>query len=165
MAPPAWVPVPVRSLGPGGPEPACLARRGRPAAPEDLLARDCPVLRCRGRLTVWPFRTATGLQPLAVHGIAATGSAEALRDLRLARLGILRVRASVVARGIAEGRMVPLAEAERALRESSSRGGDDAGGAPAATTLEAHRLRRRRQRTARCPSTCENHRLRNKKLQ
>jgi DNA-binding transcriptional LysR family regulator len=97
--------------------PAYLERRGRPAAPEDLLAHDCLVLRGSARLTAWPFRTTMGLQTLTVHGIATTDSAEALRDMALAGLGIIRVTAFIVARDIAEGRLVPLFEAEHVSEE------------------------------------------------
>lgn len=97
--------------------PAYLERRGRPAAPEDLLAHDCLVLRGSARLTTWPFRTTMGLQTLTVHGIATTDSAEALRDMALAGLGIIRVTAFIVARDIAEGRLVPLFEAEHVSEE------------------------------------------------
>ena len=90
--------------------PAYLERRGRPATPEDLLAHDCLVLRGLARLTVWPFRSATGLQTLTVHGVATTDSAEALRDMALAGLGIIRVSGFIVARDIAEGRLVELFE-------------------------------------------------------
>src|SRR3954469_19651902 len=97
--------------------PAYLDRRGRPAAPEELLARDCLVLRGLARLTAWPFRTATGLQTLTVRGVATTDSAEALRDMALVGLGIIRVSAFIVARDIAEGRLVPLFEAEHVSEE------------------------------------------------
>jgi DNA-binding transcriptional LysR family regulator len=90
--------------------PAYLERRGRPAAPEDLLSRDCLVLRGLARLTAWPFRTATGLQTLTVRGVATTDSAEALRDMALAGLGVIRVSGFVVARDIGEGRLLPLFE-------------------------------------------------------
>jgi DNA-binding transcriptional LysR family regulator len=90
--------------------PAYLERRGSPATPEALLAHDCLVLRGLARLTAWPFRTATGLQTLTVRGIATTDSAEALRDMALAGLGIIRVSAFIVARDIAEGRLVALFE-------------------------------------------------------
>lgn len=90
--------------------PAYLERRGRPAAPEDLLAHDCLVLRGLARLTAWPFRSATGLQTLTVRGVATTDSAEALRDMALAGLGIIRVSAFLVTRDIAEERLVPLFE-------------------------------------------------------
>lgn len=97
--------------------PAYLARRGRPATPEALLAHDCLVLRGGARLTVWPFRTASGLQSLTVRGVATTDSAEALRDMALAGLGIIRVSAFIVARDIVEGRLVALFEAEHVSEE------------------------------------------------
>lgn len=90
--------------------PAYLERRGRPAMPEELLSHDCLVLRGLARLTAWPFRSATGLQTLTVRGVATTDSAEALRDMALAGLGIIRVSAVLVTRDIAEGRLVPLFE-------------------------------------------------------
>ncbi|MCB4822455.1 LysR family transcriptional regulator [Roseicella aerolata] len=90
--------------------PAYLERRGRPATPDGLLSHDCLVLRGLSRLTAWPFRTATGLQTLTVRGVATTDSAEALRDMALAGLGIIRVSAFIVARDISEGRLVPLFE-------------------------------------------------------
>jgi DNA-binding transcriptional LysR family regulator len=90
--------------------PAYLERRGRPATPEELLSHDCLVLRGRARLTAWPFRMATGLQTLTVRGVVTTDSAEALRDMALAGLGIIRVSAFVVARDIAEGHLVALFE-------------------------------------------------------
>ncbi|WP_205082667.1 LysR family transcriptional regulator [Paracraurococcus ruber] len=97
--------------------PAYLDRRGRPTAPEDLLAHDCLVLRGQARLTAWPFRGAAGLQTLTVRGVATTDSAEALRDMALAGLGIIRVSGFIVARDIAEGRLVPLLEAEHVSEE------------------------------------------------
>jgi DNA-binding transcriptional LysR family regulator len=90
--------------------PAYLARRGTPAVPEELLSHDCLVLRGLARLTAWPFRSGTGLRTLTVRGAVTTDSAEALRDLALAGLGIIRVTAYLVARDIAEGRLVTLFE-------------------------------------------------------
>jgi DNA-binding transcriptional LysR family regulator len=90
--------------------PAYLARRGTPGTPEDLLSHECLVLRGLARLTAWPFRTPTGLTTMTVRGIATSDSAEAIRDMALAGLGIIRVSAFVVARDIAEGRLVPLLE-------------------------------------------------------
>lgn len=92
--------------------PGYLERRGKPVTPDDLLTHDCLVLRGLARLTAWPFRTATGLQTLTAHGVATTDSAEALRDMALAGLGIIRVSAFIVARDIAEGRLVVLFEDE-----------------------------------------------------
>jgi DNA-binding transcriptional LysR family regulator len=97
--------------------PAYLARRGRPAAPDDLLAHDCLVLRGLARLTAWPFRSGEGIRTLSVRGAVTTDSAEALRDLALAGLGIIRVTEFLVARDIAEGRLEPLLQAEHVSEE------------------------------------------------
>jgi DNA-binding transcriptional LysR family regulator len=88
--------------------PAYLERRGRPAAPNELLSHDCLVLRGLYRLTTSPFRTATGLQTLTVRGVATTDIAEALRDMALAGLGVIRVSVFIAARDILEGQLVPL---------------------------------------------------------
>lgn len=97
--------------------PAYLERRGTPRTPEELLQHDCLVLRGLARLTAWPFRSDAGLRTLTVHGVATTDSAEALRDMALAGLGIIRVSSFVVARDVAEGRLVPLLEDLHVLEE------------------------------------------------
>jgi DNA-binding transcriptional LysR family regulator len=92
--------------------PAYLARRGTPRRPEDLLEHDCLVLHGLARLTAWPFRAgagaAAGIRTLAVRGRATTDSAEALRDMALAGLGVVRVTEFLVAGDLAAGRLVPL---------------------------------------------------------
>ncbi len=97
--------------------PAYLARRGRPSAPDELLAHDCLVLRGLARLTAWPFRSGEGIRTLGVRGVVTTDSAEALRDLALAGLGIIRVTEFLVARDIAAGRLEPLLQAEHVSEE------------------------------------------------
>lgn len=88
--------------------PAYLARRGTPERPEDLLQHDCIVLHGLARLTAWPFRGPDGIATLTVRGPIATDSAEAIRDLALAGLGIIRVSEYVVQSAIEHGRLVPL---------------------------------------------------------
>lgn len=97
--------------------PAYLARRGRPGRPEDLLRHDCIVLHGLARLTVWPFRGPDGIITLTVRGPVTTDSAEALRDLALAGLGIIRVSEFLVRDAIRDGQLVPLLEAEHASEE------------------------------------------------
>lgn len=97
--------------------PDYLARRGRPERPEDLLRHDCLVLHGLGRLSAWPFRAGKGLRTLTVRGTVTTDSAETLRDLALAGLGIIRVTEFLVARDIAAGRLVTLLEAEHMSEE------------------------------------------------
>ena len=54
---------------------------------------------------------------LTVRGPASTDSAEALRDMAIAGLGIIRVSAFMVRDAIAAGQLVPLLEAEHASEE------------------------------------------------
>ena len=98
--------------------PAYLARRGAPRRPEDLLEHDCLVLHGLARLTAWPFRAGTaGIRTLGVRGRATTDSAEALRDMALAGLGVVRVTEFLVAGDLAAGRLVPLLGAEHVSEE------------------------------------------------
>ncbi|CAA9226206.1 MAG: Transcriptional regulator, LysR family [uncultured Acetobacteraceae bacterium] len=98
--------------------PAYLARRGAPRRPEDLLDHDCLVLHGLARFTAWPFRAgAAGIRTLAVRGRATTDSAEALRDMALAGLGVVRVTEFLVAGDLAAGRLVPLLGAEHVSEE------------------------------------------------
>ena len=66
-----------------------------------------------------PFRAegAAGIRTLAVRGRATTDSAEALRDMALAGLGIVRVTEFLVAGDLAAGRLVPLLGAEHVSEE------------------------------------------------
>ena len=79
------------------------------------------VLHGLARLTAWPFRAgagaASGIRTLAVRGRATTDSAEALRDMALAGLGIVRVTEFLVAGDLAAGRLVPLLGAEHVSEE------------------------------------------------
>ena len=98
--------------------PAYLARRGMPARPEALLRHDCILLHGLARLTAWPFRQPEGgIATLLVRGPVTTDSAEALRDLALAGLGIIRVSEFLVRGALRDGRLVALLEAEHASEE------------------------------------------------
>lgn len=97
--------------------PGYLARRGTPRRAADLLAHDCIALHGQARMTAWPFRDGAGIATLTVRGPASTDSAEALRDMAIAGLGIIRVSAFMVRDAIAAGQLVPLLEAEHASEE------------------------------------------------
>ena len=97
--------------------PAYLDRRGTPQAPNDLLTHDCIMLHGQARLTLWPFRDGDGLAALAVPGRLATDSAEALRDMALSGLGIIRISEFVVREDIAAGRLRSLLAAQHASEE------------------------------------------------
>lgn len=86
--------------------PAYLARRGTPTMPADLAAHDCIVLRGLSRFTAWPFSDAT----LPVQGRLTCDGADALLDMALAGLGLIRVTDFLVERALAEGRLVALLE-------------------------------------------------------
>ncbi len=88
--------------------PAYLARRGRPAVPSDLLEHDCLVLTGPSRLARWPFRTPEGVNRLKVSGPMVADSADVLRDMAIAGLGIVRLADFMVAGPLADGRLVPL---------------------------------------------------------
>lgn len=97
--------------------PGYLARRGTPRRPADLLVHDCIVLHGLARMTVWPFRDGERIAALNLRGPVASDSAEALRDMALAGLGIIRVSEFMVRDAIADGRLVALLEAEHASEE------------------------------------------------
>lgn len=90
--------------------PAYLERRGTPRTPRDLLAHDCIVLHGLSRLPAWPFREGGGIVTLPVRGRLTSDGADALVDMAVAGLGIIRVTAFLVAEAIAAGRLVPLLE-------------------------------------------------------
>ncbi len=90
--------------------PAYLARRGVPKRPADLAAHDCIVLHGFRRLTAWPFRRGRAVQVMQVKGALSTDSAEALREMALAGLGIIRATDYLLRDAIADGRLVPLLE-------------------------------------------------------
>lgn len=97
--------------------PAYLERRGTPQTPQDLLAHDCIMLHGQARFTLWPFRDGEGLAALTVPWRLATDSAEALRDMALAGLGIIRISEFVVREDIAAGRLRALLAAQHASEE------------------------------------------------
>lgn len=97
--------------------PAYLERRGTPSRPADLAAHDCIVLHGQARMTAWPFREGEGIATMAVRGPAATDSAEALRDMALAGLGIIRASEFMVRDALADGRLVALLTAAHASED------------------------------------------------
>ncbi|MBY0337168.1 MAG: LysR family transcriptional regulator [Acetobacteraceae bacterium] len=90
--------------------PAYLARRGAPRAPRDLLDHECLVLHGYARLAAWPFREGEGVALLNVRGRLTCDSADALRQMALDGLGIIRVTRFLVEDAIADGRLLPLLE-------------------------------------------------------
>jgi len=90
--------------------PGYLGRRGMPLVPADLAGHDCIVLRGLARFTAWPFRDGDGIAALPVSGRLTCDGADALLDMALAGLGIIRVTDFLVERALAEGRLLPVLE-------------------------------------------------------
>lgn len=90
--------------------PAYLARRGTPITPADLSGHECIVLRGLSRFTAWPFREGDIISPLPISGRLTCDGADALLDMALSGLGIIRMTDFLVERALAEGRLVPVLE-------------------------------------------------------
>jgi DNA-binding transcriptional LysR family regulator len=88
--------------------PAYLARRGTPRQPEDLLHHNCLSLSSFPALRRWAFATRRGRQVIAVSGNLAAGDGEALLELAVQGLGIVRLADFLVGPEIAKGRLQPL---------------------------------------------------------
>lgn len=88
--------------------PEYLARRGTPREPADLARHDCLRITGFARLSEWPLRIDGRVVPMAVRGTVVCDSADLLRDLALAGVGIVRLAAFMLDDAIADGRLVPL---------------------------------------------------------
>lgn len=88
--------------------PRYLARHGRPERPSDLLAHNCLQLTGLTRLKDWPLFEDGKRILLPVTGSLRSDSAEALLDMALAGLGIIRVGDFLGAAALADGRLEPL---------------------------------------------------------
>lgn len=88
--------------------PAYLARRGKPAGPDDLARHDCLGFNFRRAEEGWPFVEAGRARRVAVSGSATAGDGETLRALALAGVGLARLAAFHVADDLDAGRLVPV---------------------------------------------------------
>lgn len=89
--------------------PDYIARHGAPATPADLAGHDCIVFRGNTGLDHWPFRGPSA-EILHVHvkGSVAVDNAEAMVQLAIAGVGIVRLGDLIVAEPIRRGELVPL---------------------------------------------------------
>lgn len=103
-----------RKLGDSGrvvaASPAYLARRGTPQTPEDLTHHACIGFNFRRSRQGWLFKRDGTDFELAVSNVVEVNSGDAAVQLALDGVGIARVGRYVVARDLAEGRLVPLLE-------------------------------------------------------
>lgn len=88
--------------------PAYLERHGTPRRPEDLLGHNCLLFTGAPHLQRWPFRTDEGVREVAVTGTLSASNAEALVQLAVMGLGVIRLADVTVGDAIAKGRLVPV---------------------------------------------------------
>ncbi len=97
--------------------PSYLARAGRPAVPNDLLAHNCLVYAEPGRALAWVFNGGDERITVPVTGSLRCNSAEVLLQAALDGVGIIRMSAYVMVDALADGRLVTLLPAYE-VRES-----------------------------------------------
>ncbi len=88
--------------------PPYLARRGTPAAPSDLARHDCLTLSGHDGLARWPFRDGPRIDTVTVRGAMTADSAEALRAMAIAGLGLVRLADFLLRDAVEDGRLVAL---------------------------------------------------------
>jgi DNA-binding transcriptional LysR family regulator len=89
--------------------PAYLARRGRPATPDDLPAHNCiDVATGVAPAATWCFEGWNGGEPYAVRGSLRVDDKDCMRDVALAGAGIVHIASWLVNDDIAAGRLVAL---------------------------------------------------------
>lgn len=88
--------------------PAYLARRGTPTKPADLASHDCLTLSGHDGLARWPFRVGTHTDTVTVRGAMTADSAEALRTMAIAGLGLVRLADFLLQDAVDDGRLVTL---------------------------------------------------------
>ena len=90
--------------------PAYLRRHGTPKRPEDLLNHDCLAMANAPALRRWPFDSKEGVRHVEVTGNAIASSADALLQLAILGLGVIRLSDVIVGAAIRDGRLVALLE-------------------------------------------------------
>ena len=88
--------------------PSYIARHGAPRRPEDLLQHNCLTITGAPMLRRWPFSTRKGRKAVDVSGNLTASDSEALLDLALQGLGIVRHAEFLVGPEIAKGTLQPL---------------------------------------------------------
>ena len=90
--------------------PAYLKANGTPRKPEDLLRHNCLNMAYAPALRRWPFDTREGVKHIEVAGNASSSSADAVLQLAIMGLGVIRLSDVIVGEAIRSGRLVPLLE-------------------------------------------------------
>ncbi len=90
--------------------PAYLRRHGVPRKPDELKAHNCLSMTHAPGLRRWPFATGEGVKHVEVGGNASASSADALLQLALQGLGVIRLSDVIVGAAIRAGTLVPILE-------------------------------------------------------
>ena len=94
--------------------PAYIARRGRPATPDDLPAHNCiDVATGVAPASTWCFEGWNNNEPYAVRGNLRVDDKDCMRDAALAGAGIVHIASWLVNDDLAAGRLVALFPAIR----------------------------------------------------
>jgi DNA-binding transcriptional LysR family regulator len=88
--------------------PAYLARHGTPRRPEELLRHNCISVSGFPELRRWPFETRQGRKVIEVSGNVTVNGGEALVELAVLGVGIIRLIDFVIAPEVAAGRLQPI---------------------------------------------------------
>ena len=90
--------------------PAYLARHGRPDTPAALKSHRCLLYSYMETPKTWAFRSAEGIQRIAVSGPLETNNGEVLLQAALAGQGVVRLPAFIVGPALCDGRLLELLE-------------------------------------------------------
>ena len=88
--------------------PSYLKRHGTPRKPDDLLKHNCLSVDYAPNLRRWPFETARGVERIEVTGNVSANNADALLDLALLGVGVIRLSDAIVGEALANGKLVAL---------------------------------------------------------
>jgi DNA-binding transcriptional LysR family regulator len=90
--------------------PAYLKKHGTPRKAEDLLGHNCLSMTYAPGLRRWPFDGEGGVKHVEVGGNASASSADALLQLAIRGLGVIRLSDVIVGHAIRDGLLVPILE-------------------------------------------------------
>lgn len=88
--------------------PAYLKKHGTPRTPADLRKHQCLTIATAPNLRLWPFAMNGAPETVEVHGAIAATNAEAVLQLAMAGMGIIRLGDLIVGAAIKQGLLVPL---------------------------------------------------------
>jgi DNA-binding transcriptional LysR family regulator len=88
--------------------PSYLARHGTPRRPEELRQHNCILVSGFPELRRWPFETRQGKKVIEVSGNVSANGGEAMLELAVLGVGIIRLIDFVTAPEVAAGRLQPI---------------------------------------------------------